>query len=74
MIDFVFLGTTVQLNDAAKFCCDMHEVLCIDTTFNLCELWLTDSCYDNLRLEANDGKHPICAGPSMIRFEGGEFF
>ena len=71
---YVFLGTAVQLNDVAKFCCEMHEVLCIDTTFNLCEHWLTDSCYGNLRLEANEGKHPICAGPSMIRFERDEFF
>ena len=27
---YVFLGTTVQLNDVAKFCCEMHEVLYID--------------------------------------------
>ena len=47
---YVFLGTTVQLNDVAKLCCEMNEVLCIDTTFNLCKHWLTDSCYGDLRL------------------------
>ena len=47
---YVFLGTTIQLSDKiAKSCCDMGEVLCIDTTFNLCEHWLTDTCYGNLR-------------------------
>ena len=34
---YVFLATTVQLNNIAKFCCKMNEVLCIDITFNLCE-------------------------------------
>ena len=65
----VFLGTTVQLNDVAKFCCEMNEVLYIDTTFNLCEHWVTDSCFGNLRLETNEGKHPIFVGPSIIYFE-----
>ena len=65
----VFLGTTVQLNDVAKFCCEMNEMLCTDTTFNLCEHWVTDSCFGNLRLETNEGKHPIFVGPSIIYFE-----
>ena len=51
----------------------MNEVLCIDTNFNLCEHWLTDSCYGNLRLETNEGKHPIFIGPCMIHFERDEF-
>ena len=71
---YVFLGTTVQLSDVAKFCCDMDEVLCIDTTFNLCEYWLTDTCYGNLRLQTKEGKNPIFIGPSIIHFERGEFF
>ena len=49
----------------------MNEVLCINTTFNLCEYWLTD--YGNLRLETNEGKHPIFIGPSMIHFKRDEF-
>ena len=70
---YVFLGTAVQLNDVAKFCCEMNEVLYIDTTFNLWEHWLTDSCYGNLRLETNEGKHPILIAPSMIHFQSDEF-
>ena len=69
---YVYLGTTVQLNDVAKFCCKLNEVLCIDTTFNLCEHWLIYSCYGNRRLETNEGKHPIFIGPSMINFERDE--
>ena len=49
----------------------MNEVLCIITTFNLCEYWLTD--YGSLRLETNEGKHPIFIGPSVIHFERDEF-
>ena len=58
---YVFLGTIIQLSDVTKLqnCCDMDEVLCIDTTFNLCEYWLTDTCYRNLRLETKEGKNPI---------------
>ena len=51
----------------------MDEVLCIDTTFNLCEYWLTDTCYENLRLETKQGKNPIFIGPSMIHFERDKF-
>ena len=51
----------------------MDEVLCIDTTFNLCEYWLTDTCYENLRLETKQGKNQIFIGPSMIHFERDKF-
>ena len=70
---YVFLGATIQLSDVAKFCCDMDEVLCIDTTFNLCEYWLTDTCYGNLRLETKEGKNPIFIGPSIMHFARDEF-
>ena len=51
----------------------MDEVLCIDTTFNLCEYWLTNTCYENLRLETKQGKNPIFIGPCMIHFERDKF-
>ena len=70
---YIFLGIKVQLNDVTKFCCEKNEVLCIDTTFNLCEHWLTDSCHGNLQLETNKGKYPIFIEPSMIHFEKEEF-
>ena len=33
---YIFLGTTLQLDDLVKMCCGSDNVLCIDTTFNLC--------------------------------------
>ena len=62
-----------QLNDIVKLCCDGNGVLSIDTTYNLCNSWVTDSCYHNTRLESNDGKHPICLGPAIIHFEKSAF-
>ena len=47
----VFSGTTIQLNDVVKMCCDFDNVLCIDTTFNLCSSWATG--YNNNHLTAN---------------------
>ena len=29
---YIFLGTTTQLDDVVKMCCDSDNVLCIDTT------------------------------------------
>ena len=50
-------------------CCDSDNVLCIDTTFNLCSSWVTDCCYNNDRLRTNEGKHPIFLGPAIVHFE-----
>ena len=54
---YIFLGTTIQLDDVVKMCCDSDNVQCIDTTFNLCSSWITDCCYNNDRLRTNEGKH-----------------
>ena len=32
---YIFIGTTIQLDDIVKMCCDSDNVLCIDTKFNL---------------------------------------
>ena len=37
----VFLGNDVQLQDVELFCSDDHSVLSVDTTFNLCDSWVT---------------------------------
>ena len=50
-------------------CCDSDNVLCIDTTFNLCSSWVTVCCYNNDRLRTNEGKHAIFLGPAIIHFE-----
>ena len=66
---YIFLGTAIQLDDVVKMCCDSDNVLCIDTTFNLCSSWVTDCCYNNDRLRTNEGKHPIFLGPAIVHFE-----
>ena len=44
---YVFVYTDRQLHDIKRFCCrkDNAVPLAIDTTFNLCDLWLTDTSY-----------------------------
>ena len=45
------------------------SVLGIDTTFNLCNLWVTDSCYRNKRLVNNvSGENPNFLAPSLFHF------
>ena len=53
---YIFLGSTIQLDDVAKMCCDSDNVMCTNTTFNLCSSWDTDCCYNNDRLRTNEGK------------------
>ena len=45
----------------------------IDTTFNLHSNWVTDTCYENTRLQTQNGKHPFFLGPILIRFEKDAF-
>ena len=44
---YAFLYSDRQLNDIEKFCCcnGISDPLAIDTTFDLCDLWLTDTSY-----------------------------
>ena len=56
---YIFLGTTIQLDDVVKMCCDSDNLLCIDITFNLCSNWVTDCWYNNDRLKTNEGKQRI---------------
>ena len=67
---FLYLSTERQIEDA-KFCCTAQSssVLDIDTTYNLCDMWVTDSCYRNKRLIRNDsGHHPVFLGPVLFHF------
>ena len=44
-------------------------MLGIDTTFNLCDLWVTDTCYKNKCLVNNKtGNHPAFLGPLLFHF------
>ena len=60
-----------QVEDVVKFCCTGQNtaVFGIDTTYNLCDMWVTDSCYRNKRLIGNDsGHHPVFLGPALFHF------
>ena len=66
---YIFLGTTIQLDDVVKMCCDSDNVLFIETTFNPCSSWVADCCYSNDRLTTNEGKLPIFLDPAIVHFE-----
>ena len=68
---FLFLYNDRQINDIKRFCCEGSNpsVLPIDTTLNLCDLWITDTSYRNKRLiNRESGKNPIFVGPMMFHF------
>ena len=63
------------MNDIEKFCCcdRISDPLAIDTTFNLCDLWLIDTSYRNRRLVVEaTGKSPVFFGPCMFHFKKGD--
>ena len=68
-----FITTDTQLNDIAKLCCVENNVFSVDTTFNLCKNWLSDTCYKNTRLKHVDEKHPIFLGPCQLHFRKDTF-
>ena len=68
-----FITTDTQLNDIAKLCCVENNVFSVDTTFNLCKNWLSDTCYNNTRLKHVDEKHPIFLGPCQLHFRKDTF-
>ena len=66
-----FMCSPRQIKSIFHFwCCDTEtSVLRIDTTFNLWDLWITDSCYKNGRLVHNaTGDHPVFLGPLLFHF------
>ena len=68
---YVFVYTDRQLHDIKQFCCrkDDSVPLAIDTTFNSCDLRLTDTSYRNERLlNESTGTSPVFLGPCMFHF------
>ena len=66
-----FAYTEKQLSDIEKFCCKSTEagVFAVDTTFNLCDLWITDTSYRNKRLvNTIGGGAPVHLGPIIQHF------
>ena len=45
------------------------SVLGVDTTFNLCNMWVTDTCYHNKRIiKPKTGNNPLFLGPTLFYF------
>ena len=65
----IFLETIIQLDDILKVCCDSDNVLCINTTFNLCSSWVSDCCCNNDFLAANESNNPVFLGLAVAHFE-----
>ena len=65
----VFIGNDVQLQDIKLFCCKNNDVLLVDTTFSLCDSWVTDTRYYNKKLVNSDGHNPVFLGPALIHFQ-----
>ena len=64
-----------QIQDIDKFCTTELEasVLAVDTTFNLCDMWITDTSYRNKRLlNPTTGKHLVFLSPVMLHFSKNE--
>ena len=64
-----------QIQDIEKFCTTELEasVLAVDTTFNLCDMWITDTSYRNKRLlNPTTGKHTVFLFPVMLHFSKNE--
>ena len=39
-----------ELNDIETFCVNGNNVLRLDTTFDVCDMWLSDTAYQNLQM------------------------
>ena len=68
---FFFITTTEEIAQYIKqFCCGTNaSVLGVDTNFNLCNMWLTDTCYHNKRVtNPETGNYPIFLGPTLFHF------
>ncbi|XP_057298383.1 uncharacterized protein LOC130629260 [Hydractinia symbiolongicarpus] len=55
-----------QLNEIEKLCVNQNKIIVMDTTFNVCDMWLTDIGYQNLRLVNDKGNHPWFYGPVLL--------
>ena len=59
---FFFITTTEEIAlDIKQFCCGANaSILGVDATFNLCNMWVTYTCYHNKRVVNREtGNNPI---------------
>ena len=64
------VSTGKQLNDVEKFCCKAtnSSILAVET-FNLCDMWITDTSYQNMCLLNTDTrKNPVYLGLIIVLF------
>ena len=67
----IFVSLSRVINDIEMFCSrdENVSVLAVDTTYNLCNLWATDTSYHNQRLvRANTRKHLVFLDPLLFHF------
>jgi hypothetical protein len=56
-----------QLADLHNFCCQGHTVIGTDKTFNLCDMFVTVTCYKQLSVNRQrTDEHPIFMGPIYL--------
>ena len=74
-----FIYTDKQIDDINKFCCNPTDnntcVLGIDTTFKLCNMWVTDTSYRNKRLlniptKKNPGQWSKASDATLYKRQG----
>ena len=66
--DALFFITTTEeiVQDIKQFCCGANaSALGVDKTFNLCNIWVIDTCYHNKRV-INPETYPIFVGPTLF--------
>ena len=71
-----FLSVLVKVTYAIFFCYSSNRDKCVsavDTTFKLCDMWVTDTPYRNKKLvRYRAGKHPVLLRPTMFHFTKNE--
>ena len=69
---FYSVATEKQKHDISTYCCSGNDVLVlgIDTTYNVCDMFFTDSCYWNKSPISNtSGAHPVSLRPTLFHFK-----
>ena len=66
------VATEKQIKDMVQFCTnkDKFSVLSVDSTFDVGDYYITNTCFENFRIVHADGKyrgkHPVEMGPSFV--------
>ncbi|KAK3101791.1 hypothetical protein FSP39_006376 [Pinctada imbricata] len=56
-----------QIKDLKNICCTGQSILCVDKTFNLCDMHVTATCYKQVSVvDEKTNESPIFLGPMFI--------